>query len=261
MVRKSIPKSVRFEVFKRDSFKCQYCGASSPDVLLVIDHIKPVAGGGESDITNLITACQPCNSGKSDRPLSDTTIIRKRKAQLDQLQERREQLEMMAEWHRGLVDIESLAVEQCVSLRNQLTPGWCLNEYGVIEMKKHLKKFGVPLLMQGIRASAHYLELGADGKITPESINEESEKLPAICVVMQREREEPGSQELYKIRAYLRRNLNYLNEQGALNILTSAMRSGVSMKDLWRAANSAYSWTGFSNSVEQLIAEAENAGA
>jgi 5-methylcytosine-specific restriction endonuclease McrA len=52
--RKPIPKRIRFEVFKRDGFKCQYCGASAPDVLLQVDHIKPAAAGGEDDIINLI---------------------------------------------------------------------------------------------------------------------------------------------------------------------------------------------------------------
>lgn len=32
MKRKAISKRVRFEVFKRDSFKCQYCGKCAPDV-------------------------------------------------------------------------------------------------------------------------------------------------------------------------------------------------------------------------------------
>ena len=54
--RKTIPKTVRFEVFKRDKFTCQYCGQMAPDVILEIDHIKPVAEGGENDILNLITA-------------------------------------------------------------------------------------------------------------------------------------------------------------------------------------------------------------
>ena len=40
--RKNLSKSVRFEVFKRDSFKCQYCGKSAPDVVLEVDHIIPV---------------------------------------------------------------------------------------------------------------------------------------------------------------------------------------------------------------------------
>lgn len=35
----------------------QYCGAKAPDVLLHVDHIDPVAGGGSSDVLNLATAC------------------------------------------------------------------------------------------------------------------------------------------------------------------------------------------------------------
>lgn len=72
--RKSTGKKLRFEVFKRDFFTCQYCGAQPPDVVLVADHIDPVARGGETSIDNLITACEACNQGKSDRPLTDRVI-------------------------------------------------------------------------------------------------------------------------------------------------------------------------------------------
>jgi len=44
--RKELSKSIRFEIFKRDSFKCQYCGRMAPEVVLHVDHIKPVAEGG-----------------------------------------------------------------------------------------------------------------------------------------------------------------------------------------------------------------------
>ena len=73
--RKSIPKSVRFEVFKRDSFKCQYCGASAPDVILEVDHIVPVAEGGKNDMMNLITSCRDCNRGKGKKRLTDRQTI------------------------------------------------------------------------------------------------------------------------------------------------------------------------------------------
>lgn len=65
--RKGISKSVRFRIFARDGFKCRYCGASSANVVLVVDHVMPVAEGGTNDDTNLITACEPCNQGKSDK--------------------------------------------------------------------------------------------------------------------------------------------------------------------------------------------------
>lgn len=69
--RKSTGKRLRFEVFKRDGFACQYCGAQPPDVLLVVDHVVPVAKDGDNSPDNLITACEPCNQGKSDRPLGE----------------------------------------------------------------------------------------------------------------------------------------------------------------------------------------------
>jgi hypothetical protein len=67
--REQISKRMRFEVFKRDGFECQYCGATPPGVLLHCDHIEPVSLGGKTEIDNLITACQPCNLGKSNIPL------------------------------------------------------------------------------------------------------------------------------------------------------------------------------------------------
>lgn len=70
--RKSLSKGLRFDVFRRDGFTCQYCGRQPPDVVLEVDHILPVAEGGTNDILNLTTACQDCNRGKGkkllDRP-------------------------------------------------------------------------------------------------------------------------------------------------------------------------------------------------
>lgn len=64
--RQKIGKQLRFEVFKRDGFTCQYCGAKAPDVVLNVDHVNPVAAGGTNDITNLVTSCVSCNLGKGD---------------------------------------------------------------------------------------------------------------------------------------------------------------------------------------------------
>ncbi len=72
--RKNPSKRLRFDVFKRDSFTCQYCGAQPPDAVLVCDHIDPVARGGKTTIDNLITACEPCNQGKAAKVLRDRLI-------------------------------------------------------------------------------------------------------------------------------------------------------------------------------------------
>ena len=57
-------KKLRFEVFKRDGFKCCYCGRTPPAVVLECDHVIPVADGGKSTIENLVAACFGCNRGK-----------------------------------------------------------------------------------------------------------------------------------------------------------------------------------------------------
>lgn len=54
----------RFDVLKRDGFRCQYCGGRAPAVPLVVDHVVPVARGGTNAAANLVTACFACNAGK-----------------------------------------------------------------------------------------------------------------------------------------------------------------------------------------------------
>lgn len=68
--RIALSKRVRFEVFKRDGFICQYCGAHPPETILHVDHIVAVAEGGGNDMDNLVTACEDCNLGKGARPLN-----------------------------------------------------------------------------------------------------------------------------------------------------------------------------------------------
>lgn len=64
---------LRYEIFRRDDFACRYCGGRAPDVELTVDHVVPVALGGNDDPQNLVTACATCNSGKAssapDAPL------------------------------------------------------------------------------------------------------------------------------------------------------------------------------------------------
>lgn len=100
--RKPLSKKLRFEVFKRDGFTCQYCGHMAPDVLLEVDHIKPVAQGGKNEIMNLVTSCRDCNSGKGARELDDSSVIKKQQKQLTELNDRKEQLKLMLAWKEEL---------------------------------------------------------------------------------------------------------------------------------------------------------------
>lgn len=78
--RKSISKKLRFDIFKRDEFVCQYCGSHPPSAILHVDHIHPVKEGGTNCNDNLITSCSLCNLGKSANLLTNVPISLKDKA-------------------------------------------------------------------------------------------------------------------------------------------------------------------------------------
>lgn len=67
--RSPITKRVRFEIFKRDGFRCVYCGATPMQASLHVDHVVAVVDGGSNEPTNLVTSCEECNVGKGAIPI------------------------------------------------------------------------------------------------------------------------------------------------------------------------------------------------
>jgi len=55
-------KSLRVFVFRRDGYRCLYCGDQAGP--FDCDHIIPFSRGGSNDPDNLATACRPCNRSK-----------------------------------------------------------------------------------------------------------------------------------------------------------------------------------------------------
>lgn len=63
--RKKMSPKLRYEVLKRDGFRCVLCGRGREDgVKLEVDHIIPVSKGGRTTMSNLRTLCMECNRGK-----------------------------------------------------------------------------------------------------------------------------------------------------------------------------------------------------
>jgi hypothetical protein len=69
MAVRKVSIRTRFEVFKRDGFRCLYCGATPVMRPLHVDHVIALANGGSNSPANLVTACRDCNLGKSAVPL------------------------------------------------------------------------------------------------------------------------------------------------------------------------------------------------
>jgi uncharacterized membrane protein YqaE (UPF0057 family) len=66
---RGIPQTIRQAVLDRDDYICRYCGRRSQT--MEVDHVVPVAEGGESTLENLVTACRECNRSKGGRRPED----------------------------------------------------------------------------------------------------------------------------------------------------------------------------------------------
>lgn len=181
--RKPISKKLRFEIFKRDSFTCQYCGQKAPDVILHVDHIDPVKHGGKNDILNLITSCKDCNLGKKARKLSDHTVLQKQRLQLEEVNERRNQIEMMVQWRDYLGSLEEASMRMLESEIQQYSE-FKLNDNGCTKLKRLLKRYSVEEILAAIqKAFPQYLRFDSSGKTYQDSWERAFAAIPKIIEV------------------------------------------------------------------------------
>jgi DNA-directed RNA polymerase subunit RPC12/RpoP len=54
-------------LFKRDAYRCMYCGQKFPIAELTRDHVHPRTRGGADTWENVVAACRSCNQRKADR--------------------------------------------------------------------------------------------------------------------------------------------------------------------------------------------------
>lgn len=244
--RKTIGDKLRFEVFKRDQFKCQYCGKAAPDVVLNVDHINPVSKGGENDILNLVTSCEDCNSGKSDRLLSDNSILDKQRKMLEELDERRKQLQMMLEWRDELKGFDNEVAQSVADYFEQsIDDAAQVNEVGLKNINKWLKRFELHELLQAIDdlnpiyTKDKALDAGAMFANIPKvaNFNRKGETEKSACY----------------IRGILRNRISYVDYQKSLYWLTQAIEQGVDVEELKELAKTVKNWTEFRNAMEEYL--------
>jgi hypothetical protein len=71
-----VQAGIRWQVFKRDKWKCLSCGRSAEDnIILHVDHILPRSKGGKDEIDNFQTLCDTCNIGKSNKDDTDLRVV------------------------------------------------------------------------------------------------------------------------------------------------------------------------------------------
>lgn len=202
--RKNLSKKTRFEVFKRDKFTCQYCGAKAPDAILHVDHINPVANGGDSAILNLVTACVACNSGKGARTLDDRSSVERQRAQIEELQERRQQLEMMLEW-RDQEQAAKVDIVGAICARLAERGGFTPSEHGKSQLRRWLKRFTVEEILAALdEAFDSYMKFDGDEPISS-AWEAAFAKIPAVANLRRQAKERPHVVKVAYVQAILRR--------------------------------------------------------
>lgn len=150
----AIGKSLRFGIFARDSFTCQYCGQQPPATVLEVDHIHPVSKGGDDDPLNLITACFDCNRGKRAKVLSEIAPRPDANFELLRMQQETAEADMYLKAKRKR-DRQMLKV--CDALRetwaNILTPESVPHDRVLLSW---LKKYGADEIETGMKSAVSF---------------------------------------------------------------------------------------------------------
>jgi len=256
--RKPLSKSVRFEVFKRDRFTCQYCGAKAPDVVLHVDHIHPVSEGGSNDIMNLVAACASCNGGKGARLLADSSAVERQRRQIEEMQERREQLEMMLLWR----DAEQSQFEDAVNIVDErllARTGWALSENSRLAIRRLLKRYSIAEVLAGLDEAIDRHAVFSKGAATRRSASEVIGKIRAYTAYAKRAAENPDIAKLAYIQGILR---NRTGDKYArfLTELESIRQWGVPLEVMEDAAKRADDFSDYWNDMADFARSMNGGG-
>ena len=257
MKRKGLSKKTRFEVFKRDSFTCQYCGKASPSAILVIDHIHPVSkGGNETDILNLITSCEECNSGKGDRLIADGSALERQVFQLQEINARREQLELLLQWKEELESLSQKSFQVILDAWEKSVHPWMVTEQEKKIFNKLLNKHGLEKLLNAIQSSCDaYLKHDGEGRALKESVELAFEK---ITLFLKLQTLPVQLRAFYYIRGILKNRLPFINWSLSLELMQEAHSAGISIDAMKHLALTVEDWWDFSATMIDRIDEANS---
>jgi len=293
MARTTLSRKTRFDVFKRDAFICQYCGASAPDVQLHVDHIIPVIDGGSDDLANLITACAACNFGKGARTLDgsgppglpddrlesdglasddiadgDTAALEdppasaddtlapftSRREQAHAIEERRAQLAMMIEWREEVIGLQDEAID-ALDRRIVTRTGLAMNEECRQRLRRWVRRYSLADMFDAVEDALDQMLEWQDGVVTIASWERAFAAVPRVAELRRAARGNPYFRELLHICGLLRRRLHYVNELRCLRLMEDGLRAGASIESIKAFARTVKSWTAFRKGLEEFVGD------
>ena len=245
--REPITKKMRFEIFKRDKFTCQYCGRMAPDVILEVDHIKPVSKGGKNEFINLVTSCRDCNRGKKDRELSDNSTVKVQQKQLLEIADRKEQLEMLLEWRQQL---EALEIEYVTVIENVFSEktGFEINEHGRNKLLKLLKEFEFQYVLEATEIA---IDTYFDN--TSQSSELAFSKIGGICFNKKRQNNDPRYYYANYLKKGCRSRFTYFEDNKIEAFVFKNITSEIDFENAKTCLMNSRNWTEFRNELENIF--------
>ena len=145
-------------------------------------------------------------------------MIKKQQRQLELLQEKREQLEMMSEWKRSLSKLEDDKVDEIVKyIEIKINNEFSINENGKLNIKKYIKNRDLSVIYDAIDLSANsYLRYEND-KLSKESVENFLSKIPGIIKNLLKP---PVEQKIAKVLSFGRQTFTYWDRNEVYEILT-----------------------------------------
>lgn len=147
----AISKRLRFEILRRDNFRCTYCGATPAEEEMHIDHVIPRALGGQDTPENLTTSCEPCNSGKTSIAPTEEMVAAVDEAIAIEQAARARLTDAVIEYAEGLDsfedEVQSLWEFHVPQYKRARTPRWDLSRIA----EWHRDGVPVSLLEFGLR--------------------------------------------------------------------------------------------------------------
>lgn len=244
--RKKLSNTIRFEVFKRDSFTCQYCGRMAPDVVLEVDHINPVSKGGDNEILNLITSCMECNRGKGVRKLTDKDEIKKQQQQLKELNEKRIQLEMLVDWKAELLNFDIVQYEKIKALIEDIV-GWTVNvaEDSKNHIIKQINKYGFETVYEATKvAFTNYYRKDENNLV--QAFN----YISKIAWNMDRDKKDPMNYKRNYLKKTIKKRFSYFNQDRLSFVLNKLVTDEHEYERVYSIACNSKSWTNFYENIE-----------
>ena len=241
--RRAISKKLRFEVLKRDKFTCQYCGKKSPDIILHLDHIKPVSKGGKNTLLNLVTSCVDCNLGKGARELSDESEIEKQKNHLSALAEKQDQIKMMIDWRESMIDSDELMVESVVTVIDNHLKNWSMSDSSIGKVRSLICKGKYNQLMDSIGNSKSKYGHIENQEMANDFITK--------AIKLFNSDQDPVKQKINYAKGIARNRFSYFDEK-SFYIKTNFIESIAQAESLIDIVKSSKNWSEFNNRLDEV---------